>query len=108
MPGISLAPGKADPHLQDLVRRVRRDDKHAQLELGIIYEEGRRVPQNLKLAEKLYAFAASSSRMLVTNFTPTYGPPAPTITGGHKVRGLPEAKIRYEALRARRKQSRGE
>lgn len=107
MPGISLAPGKADPDLQDLVRRVRAEDKHAQLELGKIYEEGRRVPQNLKLAEQLYGQASMTSRKLVGNYAPSFGPPAPSLKGGPKMRGLPEAKLRYEALRARWKQNRG-
>jgi TPR repeat protein len=51
--GISLKPGAADPELQSLARRAQGGDKHAQLELGIRYEEGRGVPANLDRASYL-------------------------------------------------------
>ncbi|HEY0626204.1 MAG TPA: SEL1-like repeat protein [Allosphingosinicella sp.] len=103
LPGISLEPGAADPQLQDLVRRVHRQDKYAQLELGIRYEEGRGVPVNLKLAEQLYGLAAMNTRG--SYFAPgskgAAAPPQFFVQAGGK--GLPEAKRRLEALRARRK-----
>ena len=56
--GNSLTPGAADAELQELAMRARSGDKHALLELGIRYEEGRRVPQDFSRAKRLYAAAA--------------------------------------------------
>jgi hypothetical protein len=52
--GISLVAEAADPTLQALARRAQAGDQHAQLELGIRYEEGRGVPANRQRAAALY------------------------------------------------------
>src|SRR3546814_3291135 len=59
--GISLAPGAAPAEVQDLARRAAAGDKHAQLDLGIRYEEGNGVPRDLKRARQLYRLAAPPS-----------------------------------------------
>lgn len=59
--GVSLAPGSADPLMQDIARSARAGDKQAQLQLGIAYEEGRGVAPDLVQARKLYALAAAES-----------------------------------------------
>jgi hypothetical protein len=46
--GIPLVSGAASVELQDLARRAQAGDKHAQLELGIRFEEGRGVPVDRK------------------------------------------------------------
>lgn len=74
------------------------DNKHALLELGKRAEEGRGIEQDLDKAEKLYGRAAS---------TTTGGTAVATQNGYEPVTwtsavGLPEARARLEALRARR------
>lgn len=101
LPGIPAKAGAADPQLQALARdALRGQDKQAQLALGIRYEYGRGVPINWKLAAQLYLAAATGSRggiMGMTNgIAMNIAPPS---------KGLPEAKARYEALRAKMKAS---
>lgn len=48
--GIPLAAGAANPQVQSLARRAQAGDKHAQLELGIRYEQGRGLPRDLERA----------------------------------------------------------
>jgi hypothetical protein len=100
--GISLKPGAADPELQSLARRGQGGDKHAQLELGIRYEEGRGVPANLDRASYLYEQAARTSG----GRTQVYVPPVAPQTRGHVVTvgagprqpGLMEAATRLQRL----------
>jgi TPR repeat protein len=61
MRAISFASAAADAELQDLARRARAGDPRAQLDLGIRYEEGIRLPVNRAHARKLYLAAARDS-----------------------------------------------
>ena len=108
--GISLKPGAADPEIQALALRAQAGDKQAQLELGMLYEEGLRLPRDLDRARTLYKAAASDTGG--TNYV--YAPPVsgdgpgqlihiPAVAGR---RGLDEARLRLEALRARLRESR--
>lgn len=82
--------------------RARAGDKTAQLELGIIFEEGRGVVRDIEKAESLYRQAASDSSGRIWVYTPSPGDG----TGGHVVQvdhgartaGMPEAKLRLERL----------
>ena len=71
--GLPLAVGAADPERQALARRAQAGDKHAQLELGIRYEEGRGVRIDLERAELLYAAAARPGRQLMHIYSPPVG-----------------------------------
>jgi hypothetical protein len=103
--GIPLAPGAADPALQDEVRRAMAGDKHAQLALGIRFEEGNGVPTDYRKAKRLYELAASDSG----GTTWVYSPPVSkndtgrtlAVDRGPKIKGLEEAKLRLVGLRAR-------
>ncbi len=101
--GIPLSPGAANPELQNLARRAQAGDKHAQLELGIRYEEGQDVPVDLKRAEKLYRLAASDSGGVIHVYTPPVGKNrrgrVTAINQGSRRPGLAEAKARLEHLR---------
>jgi hypothetical protein len=101
--GIPFAAGAADPTVQALARRAGAGDKHAQLELGIVFEKGQGILRDLDKAERLYALAATDSggRMWV------YSPPvrdggsgrAIPVDRGPKQPGLAEAARRLTALR---------
>ncbi len=95
-----MRPGAADPYLQNLARRALRDqDPHAKLELGIRYEYGRGVPVNWYWAESLYKSASrswgGSTWSMAAGGRMTFMP-------GYRRKGLPEAKDRLGALRAKR------
>lgn len=97
LPGIPLKAGAADPYLQNLSRRAQRfQDKSAQLELGIRYEEGRGVPVNWDLAEQFYAVAGTTMKM-----GSSWGPGA--VFAPPMSPGMREARVRLKALRAKRK-----
>ena len=88
--------------VQSLARRAQAGDKHAQLELGIRFEEGNGVERDLKRAKKLYRAAAkdSSGRQWVYSPSTGSGSPGraiPVVTGGLQP-GLEEARIRLERL----------
>lgn len=104
--GIPLAAGAADPALQDLARSARSGDKHAQLELGIRYEEGRGVAVDLTRAERLYRSAALQAGGVRIAHLPAVGrnggSAAVPISAGRVVPGLAEAEARLAALQARR------
>lgn len=101
--GISLKPGDTPPNLQSLARQAQAGDKHAQLLLGICFEEGLGVPVDRKRARKLYAQAALDS----DGKTWVYVPPVGKESQGRVIPanisprqlGLPEAKARLERLR---------
>ena len=103
--GIPLAAGAAQPELQALAWRAQGGDKSAQLELGILYEEGRGVIRDLKRAASLYARAARPSGGTIWIYSPPVGKASgrviPVSTGPH-VPGLPEAARRLAALKQRR------
>jgi hypothetical protein len=101
--GISLAPGAADPLMQDIARNARAGDKQAQLQLGVAYEEGRGVARDESRARKLYALAANDSGGTIWVYQPPVkkggnGRVVP-VNVGPKVAGLAEAKGRLERLR---------
>jgi TPR repeat protein len=102
---IPLEPGAADAMLQDEVRRAMAGDKHAQLALGIRFEEGSGLPIDYRKAKELYQLAAKDrgGKMWV------YSPPLSKndkgrtlpINRGPKVVGLEAAKVRLAGLRSR-------
>ena len=104
--GIEFAAGAADPELSALAVRASSGDRHALLELGIRFEEGRGVPMDWRRAARLYRMAAATSGGTTMIYVP------PTRRGGSgyvmpvnlgpEIRGLPEARTRLQALRKRR------
>jgi hypothetical protein len=100
--GVPLTAGAADPELQELASRAQAGDKHAQLELGIAFEEGRGVPRELKTAEKLYRLAARDSGGTMWVYSPPVGNGASgrviPLRRGPRQAGLTEAQARLEAL----------
>jgi hypothetical protein len=104
--GIPFAAGAADPELAGLAMRASSGDRHALLELGIRFEEGRGVPVDLRRAARLYRRAAATTGGSTMIYVP------PTRRGGSGyvmpvnlgpvVPGLPEARERLQALRKRR------
>ncbi|MEV4933983.1 hypothetical protein [Sphingobium sp. LSP13-1-1.1] len=104
--GISLKPGRADPQLQELVRRAQAGDKRAQLELGIRYEEGDAVPVDLRRARKLYVLAVADEKRVVWVYSPpttraSKGYVIPVVVGLEKP-GLKDARERLQAIDNRR------
>lgn len=98
--GVSLTPGAAEPHIQSLARHAQAGDKHAQLALGIAYEEGKGVAADLKRAHKLYRAAATASGGTIYVYIPATrkggkGGVMPVNTGP-RVEGLAEARERLE------------
>lgn len=94
---------KTDTPLSTLARLASGGDKHAQLELGIRFEEGRGVERDLKKAKKLYGKAASGSGGQIWVYSPPVGnSPGRVIPldTGPKQFGLAEAKRRLERLNA--------
>ena len=100
--GISFASGAADVGLQALARRAKAGDKHAQLELGIRYEEGRGVPIDLGRAKTLYREAATDSGGTELVYVPASvkrGRAASVpINRGPRIVGLPEAQAKLQGL----------
>ena len=100
--GIPLTAGAADPVLQELARRAQAGDKHAQLDLGIRYEEGRGVPVDLERAKKLYRAAATESGGTIQIYTPPVGENGQGRVVSHNrgpiQPGLPEADRRLQSL----------
>lgn len=100
--GIPLTAGAADPELQSLARRAQAGDKHAQLELGIRYEDGL---GDLRRARRLYRLAAQSTPGRIWVYSPPVaGAPGVVIPIdlGKKKRGLPEAARRLRGLQEAR------
>lgn len=102
---IELDENVGDAGARDLTRRARAGDGVAQLELGTRYEEGRGVPVDWIRAALLYRMAATAN----PGVTYIYSPPV-TLGGSGRVipvgrgprrQGLPEARVRLEALMAR-------
>jgi hypothetical protein len=103
--GISLAPGAADPELQELARRAQAGDQHAQLELGIRYEEGLGVPVEFERADRLYRLAARDSGGTIYVYTPPVGERGQgrviPLKKETQRRGLAEARSRLLSLQRR-------
>ncbi|HEX8402002.1 MAG TPA: SEL1-like repeat protein [Allosphingosinicella sp.] len=100
--------GAGDPQVLFLAQRARDGDKHAQLELGIRFEEGRGVVADLPLARRFYRAAAED----VTGTIPVWLPAAGRVpghiilvAGGRRTPGLVNARVRLGALDAAMKQS---
>lgn len=98
--GISLKPGMAAIELQELARQAQAGDKHAQLELGIRYEEGHGIPIDIQLAKKLYTLAASDSGGTMWVYVPSPGNGAPSrvipVNKELRQKGLEEARSRLQ------------
>ena len=105
--GISLSPPAATEEqgeLQTLARRARIGDKHAQLELGIAFEQGVGVPRDLSKAETLFEKAASDSGGRLWVHVPASGKARARViplSTGVAVAGLPEAAERLRGMRLR-------
>jgi len=94
---------KAALPLPVLARLASADDKQAQLQLGIRFEEGRGVERNLKKAKKLYGKAASDSGGQIWVYSPPVGNSPGRVIPldiGPKQFGLAEAERRLEGLNA--------
>jgi len=99
--GISLAPGTADPTLQQLARKARIGDKQAQLELGIAFEDGTGIGRDLSKARKLYRIAANDSGGSKAVYVPAAaGVAGRSVTVGDTVKrpGLIEASQRLQRI----------
>jgi len=99
--GISLVPGDADPEIQSLARSAQAGSKHAELELGIRYEEGDGLPVDLDRARALYKSAAPDTGGTIWVYSPPVGSsPGQVIPvdTGPKQLGLVEAKKRLEEI----------
>lgn len=107
--GIPLGLGQADIELQQLASLARMGDKHAQLQLGIRFEEGRSVVRDLSKAHNLYSLAASDSGGPVWVYTPAVGNGTKgrmvSINRGPRQAGLVEARARLAALRRSREEN---
>ncbi len=104
--GLGRAPGGIWAlDLATLAQQAQAGDKHAQVELGIRFEEGIGVTQSKSNACSLYRKAATSSGGTIWVYSPpvgngTTGQVIP-IDRGPVIAGLPEASERLEALEAR-------
>ncbi|WP_143084890.1 SEL1-like repeat protein [Novosphingobium sp. CF614] len=100
--GIPLFAGQVAPELQQLAARARAGDKQAQLDLGIAFEEGHGVEQDLGKARDLYRLAASDSGGPVWVYVPSVGNGTKgrvmQVDRGPKMSGLAEAKARLDLL----------
>ncbi len=108
--GYALRGAEVSTGLQTLAARSRQGDKAAQLALGIAYEVGTAVPADAKRALTLYRLAGATSGGTIYVYVPAakkggrgYTTP---VNLGPIVPGLPEAKARAAALKARLKQER--
>lgn len=99
--GIPLT-GGSDPTLRSLAQRAMAGDKQAQLDLGIVYEEGLGTPVNIAKAKKLYRLASTDSGGTLWVYSPpvgngTNGRVIP-VDNGPKIDGLDEARLRLARL----------
>lgn len=98
--GIPLT-GGGDPTLRSLAQRASAGDKQAQLDLGIVYEEGLGVPVNIAKAKKLYRLASTDSGGTLWVYSPPVGKNNGRVMPlniNPKQQGLAEARIRLERL----------
>lgn len=100
--GIDLRPGAAPAEVQELAFRGQSGDKQAQLDLGILFEEGRGVARDFKQARSLYQKAAADSGGTLWIYTPPVGNGTSgqviSVNRGHKQKGLAEARRRLKAV----------
>lgn len=98
--------GGRDPALSALASRAAGGDRHALLDLGIRFEEGRGVPLDWDRAADLYRSAAASSGGTMMIYVPPTRPGGTgsvmPVNSGPVIPGLPEARDRLDALRKRR------
>jgi hypothetical protein len=103
--GIPFSGGR-DPALSALAARASGGDRHALLELGIRFEEGRGVPLDWDRAADLYGRAAASSGGTMMIYVPPTRPGGTgtvmPVNSGPVIPGLPEARDRLDSLRKRR------
>lgn len=100
--GIPLTAGAAPSELMQLANRARMGNKQAQLKLGIAFEEGLGVPQNLTKARKLYRLAAADDSVVSWVYVPpsSAGQQGRVIAArqGAGQRGLISAKERLKKI----------
>lgn len=97
----------AKSSLTELARRAAAGDKRAQLELGVLFEEGRGVSPDLRKAESLYRSAAKDSGGTQWIYQPaatgqSRGRVIPVQIGPRRT-GLAEARSRLDSLRGQLK-----
>lgn len=71
--GIDMRPHGAPVDVQALARAARSGDKQAQLDLGILLEEGRGLPVDRRRALALYEAAAKKSGGFIMLYVPNAG-----------------------------------
>ena len=71
--GISLEEGAAPAAIQALGQRARGGNKEAQLELGVLFEDGIGLEQNLTRAKYLYRRASKDTKHSVWVYMPAAG-----------------------------------
>jgi hypothetical protein len=97
--GVDLRAGSGiAPEVQTLAERARSGDKQSQLDLGIRYETGSGVPQDMKQARRLYRMAAATTGGTIYVYQPPVkkggrGGVVP-VNLGPVVQGLEAAKVR--------------
>jgi TPR repeat protein len=103
MPEYRCTPGPPTPELQTLAYHAEAGDKHAQLELGIRYEEGHGVGRDLDRATRLYRLAAADSGGAIHVYSPPVGQSGRgrviPVPNGQRAAGLAEARARLERVR---------
>jgi TPR repeat protein len=107
--GIDLQQGFESAKLRALARHASLGDKYAQLELGILFEEGVQVRRDDRAAELLYERAARNESDRVWFYQPSAGRGSSghvdslPYSGGRA--GLDEARERLHLLRTKRQAS---
>jgi hypothetical protein len=97
--GISMMPGEASPAVQALAQRARAGDKQAQFDLGLRFEEGDGVPQDVGRAIKLYRQAASDGGGTRMMYVPVNGAVTATpVSIGAKGDGRLQARERLKLI----------
>lgn len=101
--GIPLLPGKAPADVQELARKAQSGDKHAQLDLGIRYEEAKGLARNIVKARQLYELAARPTKNVIFIYIPPVrkGDPGAVLPVGSefKQQGLADAHARLSRLK---------
>tara|TARA_R110000868_G_scaffold402710_3_gene679285 strand:- start:24866 stop:25192 length:327 start_codon:yes stop_codon:yes gene_type:complete len=102
--GVKFNSNDTPADIRNLARRAQAGDKRGQLELGILFEEVRGVPQDLKGAKDLYLMAATPDSGKIWGYSPTAEGNGrgriSQISSEERQDGLPEAKARLETLQS--------
>jgi TPR repeat protein len=99
--GIDITQGAASTELRALASRAQFGEKQAQLELGIVFENGHGVPVDRQRARKLYSLAAAETGGSAWVWSPSVGPGAGKLIRidlGRRQHGLAQAATRLKQL----------